>query len=102
MSIKPGACEMVRRAADDDCNFHLDGLAFDTILGSVHHVGNAQEPVQLARTLQNNYQEVRAHMLSLTADDQLAQNVDESLHTALTHAAQEAIAKPGLWLRTTS
>jgi asparagine synthetase B (glutamine-hydrolysing) len=87
--------DMARRAAaEDGCDLFLDGLAFDTILGSVHHVGG-DDPGALARALQGNYQDVDEGTLASVAGREAAAAVQGSLWAALLEAARVSIGRAG-------
>jgi asparagine synthetase B (glutamine-hydrolysing) len=87
--------DMARRAAaEDGCDLFLDGLAFDTILGSVHHVGG-DDPTALARALQGNYQDVDEALLASVTGPEAAAAVQESLRAALLAAARVSIDRAG-------
>jgi hypothetical protein len=85
---------MARTAAQDGCDVLLDGLAFDTILGSVHEVP-AGDTAAMARALQYNYHEVdRATLEKVSGPDSAAAFMD-ALLASLEELARECLEQAG-------
>lgn len=83
-----------RAVAEDGCDVLFDGLAFDTILGAVHHVGG-DDPATLARALRSNYQDVDCGTLGWVTGPEAAEAVQRSLDAELLDAARASIRLAG-------
>jgi hypothetical protein len=87
--------EMARRAAaEDGCDLLLDGLAFDTILGSVFHVGG-DDDAALARALTGGYEDTYHPTMVSLAGPQAAATVQELLRTSMLEGARASIRAAG-------
>jgi len=86
--------DMARAAAEDGCDVLLDGLAFDTILGSVHEVPTG-DPAGMARALHANYLEVDRATLEVVADEPAAAKFVDTLLASLEEMARECLEQAG-------
>jgi hypothetical protein len=87
--------EMARAAAaEDGCDLLLDGLAFDTILGAVHHVAG-EDPAALTRSLEANYKEVHPRTLAELTGAAAGAAVEQAVRASLECAAREALERAG-------
>jgi asparagine synthase (glutamine-hydrolysing) len=86
--------DMARTAGQDGCDVLLDGLAFDTILGSVHEVP-AGDPAAMAHALQDNYHEVDRATLEKVAGPAAAADFMDTLLASLEELARECLEQAG-------
>jgi hypothetical protein len=86
--------DMARTAAQDGCDVLLDGLAFDTILGSVHEVP-AGDPADMARALHQHYREVDKASLEKVSGPAAATTFFETLLASLEELARESRERAG-------
>jgi hypothetical protein len=87
---------MAEQAAHDGCDLFMDGLAFDTILGSVHRVVG-DDPAALARGLQGNYSEIDVETLGRVTGSEAAKQIQESLDASMLAMARECLKSAGPW-----
>src|SRR5262249_14791624 len=85
---------MARALAEDGCDLILDGLAFDTILGSVHRVAGG-DPNALAVALAANYAEVDRDSVARVAGEEAATEFMGTLTTSLKEMARECLEQAG-------
>jgi hypothetical protein len=87
--------EMARRAAaEDGCDLLLDGLAFDTILGSVFHV-RGDDDAGLARGLAQGYEDTSHETVVRLAGARAAAAVQELLQTTLLEGTRASLRAAG-------
>ena len=88
--------DLGEQAAKDGCDLTMDGLAFDTILGSVLR-SEGSGPEALARGLMETFHNYDVVTLSRVVGKPLAEKIHEMIFASLLEQAGACIAEAGEW-----